>query len=190
MVTKTDIIMYLGAVATLAVMVSLMLISLIKARYKNIKDAKNKAKYVQDRMADIYKTLSSVDYTNLSDDDREEYKSYMNAQKEWIESERSMKYGDTNELLTLKFFILSNYSKITNKDSTTTVLDDIDRYLEKLSTKILYDEYERQFSIKSLEKYMDWIKIVDDIPESKRVSLTGKLEDKLDKLRNLSAYYI
>ena len=41
MVTKTDIIMYLGAVATLAVMVSLMLISLIKARYKNIRDAEN-----------------------------------------------------------------------------------------------------------------------------------------------------
>ena len=190
MTTNTDIIVYLGVVATFTVIVSLMLISLIKARYKNIRDAKNKAKYVQDRTADIYKTLSSVDYTNLSDDDREEYKSYMNAQKEWIESERSMKYGDTDELLTLKFFILSNYSKITNKDSTTTVLDDIDRYLEKLSTKILYDEYERQFSIKSLEKYMDWIKIVDDIPESKRVSLTGKLEDKIDKLRNLSAYYI
>ena len=109
MVTKTDIIMYLGAVATLTVMVSLMLISLIKARYKNIRDAKNKAKYVQERMADIYKTLSSVDYTNLSDEDRAEYKSYMDTQKEWIESERSMKYGDTDELLTLKFFILSSF---------------------------------------------------------------------------------
>lgn len=40
MVTNTDIIVYLGAVTTLAVIVSLMLISLIKARYKNIRDTK------------------------------------------------------------------------------------------------------------------------------------------------------
>ena len=190
MVTKTDIIMYLGAVATLTVMVSLMLISLIKARYKNIRDAKNKAKYVQERMADIYKTLSSVDYNKLCDSERAEYRSYMETQKEWIESERSMKYGDADELLTLKFFILSNYSKANNKDLTLTTLDDINRYLEKLSTKIIYDEYEKKFAIKALDKYMTWLKVVDDIPESKRVCLMGKLEDKIDNLRNLSAYYI
>ena len=154
MVTNTDIIVYLGAVTTLAVMVSLMLISLIKVRYKNIRDDKNKAKYIQERMTDIYKTLSSVDYNKLCDSERAEYRSYMETQKEWIESERSMKYGDTDELLTLN------------------------------------DEYEKKFAIKALDKYMTWLKVVDDIPESKRVCLMGKLEDKIDNLRNLSAYYI
>ena len=190
MTTNTDIIVYLGVVATFVVIVSLMLISLIKARYKNIRDDKNKAKYIQDRMADIYKTLSSVDYNKLCDSERAEYRSYMKTQKEWIESERSMKYGDADELLTLKFFILSNYSKANNKDLTLTTLDDINRYLEKLSTKIIYDEYEKKFAIKALDKYMTWLKVVDDIPESKRVCLMGKLEDKIDNLRNLSAYYI
>ena len=190
MVTKTDMIVYLGAVFTLVVMVSLMLVSLIKARYKNIRDAKNKAKYIIDRTSDIYKTLSSVDYDKLSYDEKAEYRSYMETQKEWIESERSMKYGNADELLTLKFFILSNYSKANDKDLTLTVLDDIDRYLEKLSTKLIYDDYEKKFAIKSLDKYMIWLKTCDDIPEAKKVALTGKLEDKIDKLRNMSIYYV
>lgn len=188
--TKTDMVVYLVVIVTFIVMILLMIISLIKARYRNIMEDKNKAKYIQDRMADIYKTLSSVDYNKLCDSERAEYRSYMETQKEWIESERSMKYGDADELLTLKFFILSNYSKANNKDLTLTTLDDIDRYLEKLSTKIIYDEYEKKFAIKALDKYMTWLKVVDDIPESKRVCLTGKLEDKIDNLRNLSAYYI
>ena len=188
--TKTDMVVYLVVIVTFIVMILLMIISLIKARYRNIMDDKNKAKYIQDRMADIYKTLSSVDYNKLCDSERAEYRSYMETQKEWIESERSMKYGDADELLTLKFFILSNYSKANNKDLTLTTLDDIDRYLEKLSTKIIYDEYEKKFAIKALDKYMTWLKVVDDIPESKRVCLMGKLEDKIDNLRNLSAYYI
>lgn len=188
--SKTDMIVYLGVILTFFAIVSLMLISLIKARYKNIMEAKNKARYILDRTSDIYNTLSSVDYSKLSLDEKAEYRSYMETQKEWIESERSMKYGNTDELLTLKFFILSNYSKANDKDLTLTVLDDINRYLENLSTKLIYDEYEKKFAIKSLEKYMTWLKTANDIPEAKRVALTGKLEDKIDKLRNISAYYI
>lgn len=188
--SKTDMIVYLGVILTFFAIISLMLISLIKARYKNIMEAKNKAKYIIDRTADIYKTLSSADYSQISDSEKAEYRSYMETQKEWIESERSMKYGDTDELLTLKFFILSNYSKANNKGITLTVIDDIDRYLEKLSCKIIYDEYEKKFTIKSLEKYVTWLKIADDIPEGKRVSLIGKLEDKIDRLENMEVYYI
>ena len=187
--SKTDIVCIILILVTFAVF-ALMLISLVKARYKNIMEAKNKAKYVLDRTSDIYKTLSSVDYDKLSYDEKAEYRSYMETQKEWIESERSMKYGNVNELLTLKFFILSNYSKANDKDLTLTVLDDIDRYLEKLSTKLIYDDYEKKFAIKSLDKYMIWLKTCDDIPEAKRVALIGKLEDKIDNLRNLSVYYI
>lgn len=188
--SHTDMIVYSGVLFTVIVVILLMLISLIKARYKNIMEAKNKAKYILDRTADIYKTLSSVDYDKLSYDEKAEYRSYMETQKEWIESERSMKYGDTDELLTLKFFILSNYSKANDKDLTLTVLDDIDRYLEKLSTKLIYDDYEKKFAIKSLDKYMIWLKTCDDIPEAKKVALIGKLEDKIDKLRNMSIYYV
>lgn len=188
--SKTDMIVYLVVCVTFIVIILFMIISLIKARYKNIMEDKNKAKYIIDRISDIYKTLSSVDYSNLSDEERAEYRSYMDTQKEWIESERSMKYGDSDELITLKFFILSNYSKANNKDLTLTVLDDIDRYLENLSTKIIYDEYEKKFSIKSLENYITWLRLVEDIPESKRVCLIGKLEDKLDKVNNLSVYYV
>ena len=188
--SRTDMIVYLGVLFTVFAILTLMLISLIKARYKNITDARNKAKYIIDRTADIYKTLSSADYSQISDSEKAEYRSYMETQKEWIESERSMKYGDTDELLTLKFFILSNYSKANNKGITLTVIDDIERYLEKLSCKIIYDEYEKKFAIKSLEKYMIWLKTADDIPEGKRVSLMGKLEDKIDKLKNMEVYYV
>ena len=37
---------------------------------------------------------------------------------------------------------------------------------------------------------MIWLKTADDIPEGKRVSLIGKLEDKIDKLKNMEVYYI
>ena len=60
--SKTDMIVYSGVLFTVIVVILLMLISLIKARYKNIMEVKNKAKYIIDRTADIYKTLSSVDY--------------------------------------------------------------------------------------------------------------------------------
>lgn len=34
------------------------------------------------------------------------------------------------------------------------------------------------------------LKTCDDIPEAKKVALIGKLEDKIDKLRNMSIYYV
>lgn len=177
----------------LGVLTSFMLIVIfreINDRYGNTPSNKEKRKYIEDRMKDVYDALkiasSEVIITghySIIDN----YYEYAKLQLEWLNSEDVMRHGNVEDIMRLRRSCLDLLASNRNRSLKSVVLEDIDDITWETNRLSSTYDYKIKFYTKAYKIYISWLNSNDLLCESasERELYKAKLEKAILHLQSI-----
>ena len=177
----------------LGVLTSFMLIIIfgeIHDRYGNTPSNKEKRKYIEDRMKDVYDALkiasSEVIITghySIIDN----YYEYVKLQLEWLNSEDVMRHGNVEDVMRLRRSCLDLLASNRNRSLRSVVLEDIDDITWETNRLSSTYDYKIKFYTKAYRIYISWLNNNDLLCESasERELYKAKLEKAILHLQSI-----
>ena len=184
---KDFIIFMLGVLTTFMLII---IFGEINDRYGNTPSNKEKRKYIEDRMKDVYDALkvasSEVIITghySIIDN----YYDYVRLQLKWLESEDVMRHGNVEDVINLRRSCLDLLASNINRSLRSVVLEDIDDAIEDTNSLSSTYDYKIKFYIKAYKIYISWLNSNDLLCESasERELYKAKLENAILHLQDI-----
>jgi hypothetical protein len=183
-----DFIIFMLGVLTVFILI--IIFSEIHDRYGNTPSNKEKRKYIEDRMKDVYDALkvasSEVIITghySIIDN----YYDYVRLQLKWLKSEDVMRHGNVDDVIRLRYDCLYLLAGNTNRSLRSIVLEDIDDTIEDTNSLSSTYDYKIKFYIKAYKIYISWLNSNDLLCEStsERELYKAKLENAILHLQDI-----
>ena len=183
-----DFIIFMLGVLTVFILI--IIFSEIHDRYGDTPSNKEKRKYIEDRMKDVYDALkiasSEVIYTghySIMDN----YREYVKLQLEWLKSEDVMRQGNVEDVMRLRRDCLDLLSNSTNRSLRSVVLKDIDDDIWDTNLLSSTYDYKIKFYTKAYKIYISWLNSNDLLCEStsERELYKAKLEKAILHLQSI-----
>ena len=183
-----DFIMFILGILTTFMLI--ILFGEIHDRYGNTPSNKEKRKYIEDRMKDVYDALkvasSEVIITghySIIDN----YYDYVQLQLEWLNSEDVMRHGNVEDAMRLRRSCLDLLASNRNRSLKSVVLEDIDDITWETNRLSSTYDYKIKFYVKAYKIYISWLNSNDLLCESnsERELYKAKLEKAILHLQSI-----
>lgn len=177
----------------LGILTSFMLIIIfeeIHDRYGNTPSNKEKRKYIENRMKDVYDALkiafAEMKYTSC-DSIIDNYCEYAKLQLEWLNSEDVMRHGNVEDVMRLRRDCLDLFASNKNRSLRSVVLEDIDDITWETNRLSSTYDYKIKFYTKAYKIYISWLNSNDLLCESnsERELYKAKLEKAILHLQSI-----
>ena len=177
----------------LGVLTSFMLIIIFREIhdiYGNTPSNKEKRKYIENRMKDVYDALkiafAEMKYTSR-DSIIDNYCEYAKLQLEWLNSEDVMSHGNVEDVMRLRRDCLDLFASNKNRSLRSVVLEDIDDITWETNRLSSTYDYKIKFYTKAYKIYISWLNSNDLLCESnsERELYKAKLEKAILHLQSI-----